>query len=202
MAQAAIPDRVDPADHWLTGRPDAPRQRGGVEANVGGPVLFVHEARFRVLNGSNVRTYRLVLLGDGAPELHRITQIGTDHGLLRAPASLPGDGLLLASAERADLLVDFSGLAPGSELTLLNAAAAPFGRLTKGMAWLTSAISVGTAAGPAAAGEVIAAGGARWGYAFAAACRAASALVDLSGLTRLTVPAPHPSPAACAEPPP
>jgi FtsP/CotA-like multicopper oxidase with cupredoxin domain len=33
---------------------------------------------------------------------------------------------VLASAERADLLVDFSGLEPGSELTLLNTAAAPF----------------------------------------------------------------------------
>jgi hypothetical protein len=33
--------------------------------------------------------------------------IGTDHGLLRTPARVPPDGLLLASAERADLLVDF-----------------------------------------------------------------------------------------------
>ena len=33
---------------------------------------------------------------------------------------------MLASAERADLLVDFSGLEPGSELTLVNTAAAPF----------------------------------------------------------------------------
>jgi spore coat protein A len=51
------------------------------------PVLEVQPAtyRFRVLNGSNARTYRLVLLRDGAPELERITQIGTDHGLLRAP---------------------------------------------------------------------------------------------------------------------
>jgi len=92
------------------------------------PLLEVRPAtyRFRVLNGSNARTYRLVLLRDGEPELHRITQIGTDHGLLRAPAPVPPDGLVLASAERADLLVDFSGLAPGSELTLLNTAAAPF----------------------------------------------------------------------------
>jgi spore coat protein A len=67
-----------------------------------------------------------VLLRDGAPELERITQIGTDHGLLRAPVSVPPDGLVLASAERADLLVDFSELAPGSELTVLNTAAAPF----------------------------------------------------------------------------
>jgi FtsP/CotA-like multicopper oxidase with cupredoxin domain len=92
------------------------------------PLLQVQPAtyRLRVLNGCNARTYRLVLLRDGAPELHRITQIGTDHGLLRTPARVPPDGLVLASAERADLLVDFSGLEPGSELTLVNTAAAPF----------------------------------------------------------------------------
>src|SRR5690348_11533377 len=92
------------------------------------PLLEVQPAtyRLRVLNGSNARTYRLVLLRDGEPELDRITQIGTDHGLLRAPVGVPGDGLVLASAERADLLVDFSGLEPGSELTLVNTAAAPF----------------------------------------------------------------------------
>jgi spore coat protein A len=92
------------------------------------PVLDVQPAtyRFRVLNGSNARTYRLVLFGNEAPELERITQIGTDHGLLRSAVSVPSDGLVLASAERADLLVDFSDLEPGSELTLLNTAAAPF----------------------------------------------------------------------------
>jgi FtsP/CotA-like multicopper oxidase with cupredoxin domain len=92
------------------------------------PTLEVHPTtyRFRVLNGSNARTYRLVLLRDGRPELERMTQIGTDHGQLRAPVALPEDGLVLASAERADLLVDFSDLAPGSELTVLNTAAAPF----------------------------------------------------------------------------
>jgi FtsP/CotA-like multicopper oxidase with cupredoxin domain len=92
------------------------------------PLLQVQPAtyRFRVLNGSNARTYRLVLLRDGAPELSRITQIGTDHGLLVTPARLPADGLVLASAERADLLIDFSDLAPGSELTLVNTAGAPF----------------------------------------------------------------------------
>jgi FtsP/CotA-like multicopper oxidase with cupredoxin domain len=92
------------------------------------PVLDVQPAtyRFRVLNGSNARTYRLVLLRDDTPELERITQIGTDHGLLRSPVPVPAGGLVLASAERADLLVDFSDLAPGSELTVFNTAAAPF----------------------------------------------------------------------------
>src|SRR5213076_415063 len=92
------------------------------------PVLEVRPAtyRFRVLNGSNARTYRLVLVHEGEPALERIEQVGTDHGLLRAPAPVPPNGLVLASAERADLLVDFSELEPGSELTLLNTAAAPF----------------------------------------------------------------------------
>jgi FtsP/CotA-like multicopper oxidase with cupredoxin domain len=82
--------------------------------------------RFRVLNGSNARTYRLVLVHEGRPALDRITQIGVDHGLLHAPTHVPADGLVLASAERADLLVDFSDLPAGSELLLLNTAAAPF----------------------------------------------------------------------------
>ena len=92
------------------------------------PVLEVQPAtyRFRVLTGSNARTYRLVLLRDGKPELDRISQIGTDHGLLRAAARVPSDGLVLASAERADLLVDFSDFESGTELTLLNTASAPF----------------------------------------------------------------------------
>jgi FtsP/CotA-like multicopper oxidase with cupredoxin domain len=92
------------------------------------PVLDVQPTtyRFRVINGSNARTYRLVLLRDGQPELDRITQIGTDHGLLGAPAPVPPDGLVLASAERADLLIDFSDLVPGTQLTLHNTATAPF----------------------------------------------------------------------------
>jgi FtsP/CotA-like multicopper oxidase with cupredoxin domain len=91
-------------------------------------VLDVQPAvyRFRVINGSNARTYRLVLLRNHEPELARITQIGTDQGLLRTSSGVPSDGLVLASAERADLLVDFSDLEPGRELTLLNTAAAPF----------------------------------------------------------------------------
>jgi len=92
------------------------------------PVLDVEPAvyRFRVLNGSNARTYRLVLVRNGKPELDRFTQVGTDHGLLRAPVGVPPDGLVLACAERADLLVDISDLEPGAELTLLNTATAPF----------------------------------------------------------------------------
>jgi o-aminophenol oxidase len=92
------------------------------------PVVEVEPTtyRFRVLNGSNARTYRLVLTRDGEPDHGRITQIGSEGGLLLTPTPLPAQGLVLASAERADLLVDFSDLAPGTELTLWNTAAAPF----------------------------------------------------------------------------
>jgi MFS family permease len=58
-------------------------------------------------------------------------------------------------------------------------------RLTEGMAWLTSAISVGTAAGSAAVGLLIDDGGARLGYILAAACGAGAALVALAGLPPL-----------------
>src|SRR5439155_19397473 len=69
------------------------------------PVLDVQPAtyRFRVLNGSNARTYRLVLMHDGRPELGRISQIGTDHGLLRSAVPVPAAWLVPASAEPTDL---------------------------------------------------------------------------------------------------
>jgi len=87
-----------------------------------GPTMY----RFRVLNGSNARTYRLVLTRDGRPDHDRVTQIGSDGGLLAGPVSIPLQGLVLASAERADILIDFSDLPLGAELTLWNNAAAPF----------------------------------------------------------------------------
>lgn len=83
--------------------------------------------RFRVLNGSNARTYRLVLLdGHGHPVPGAVKQIGTDGGLLGAPVDLPSGGLILAPAERADLLIDFRAFR-GARLTLVNTAGAPFG---------------------------------------------------------------------------
>jgi len=69
---------------------------------------------------------------------------------------------------------------------------APAGRRTEAMAWLTSAISVGVAAGSAAAGQIIDAAGARWGYAFAAGCGAAAVTSCLLGLRRLR-PVPQPA---------
>jgi predicted MFS family arabinose efflux permease len=64
------------------------------------------------------------------------------------------------------------------------------GRLTEAMAWLISALSLGTALGSAVAGQVIDSGGARWGYGFAALCGAGALLAGLAGLSQLTVPGP------------
>ena len=58
--------------------------------------------RFRVLNAANGRFFHLAL--SNGQEFH---QIGTDLGLLPAPVSLKS--LLIAPAERADLVIDFSG---------------------------------------------------------------------------------------------
>jgi len=58
--------------------------------------------RFRVLNGSNSRFLDLKLAN--GQEFH---QIGSDQGLL--PAPVPVKDLQLAPAERADVIIDFSG---------------------------------------------------------------------------------------------
>ncbi|MFL5694221.1 MAG: multicopper oxidase family protein, partial [Ktedonobacteraceae bacterium] len=82
--------------------------------------------RLRLLNGSNARIYRLVLLDEsGTPVHEQIKQIGTDGGLLGQSVDIPRNGLLLAPAERADLIVDFRALR-GQRLTLVNTAGAPF----------------------------------------------------------------------------
>jgi FtsP/CotA-like multicopper oxidase with cupredoxin domain len=75
--------------------------------------------RFRLLNGSGARTYNM-RLSNGMP----FTQIGTDTGFLREPQIL--DSLQLVPFERADILVDFSGAAPGTQIILTNDARSPF----------------------------------------------------------------------------
>jgi len=78
--------------------------------------------RFRVLNASNARFYHVVM-----PTGLKVFQIGTDGGLLDAPVRL--DDLLLAPAERADLLVDLRGAQPGASFRLENDANSPFGSI-------------------------------------------------------------------------
>jgi len=66
--------------------------------------------RFRVLNASNARIYRLALRDDRGGPLS-FSLIGTDGGLLEEARTVTE--LFVAPAERVDLLVDFSVTAPG-----------------------------------------------------------------------------------------
>jgi spore coat protein A len=109
--------------------------------------------RFLILNGSQARFYNLQLyyestLNPGEPDFSRpgpaFIQIGNEAGVLPAPVvlnspplqipincdgSVDADGpfnLLMAPAERADLIIDFSSVPWGSNLILYNDAPAPF----------------------------------------------------------------------------
>jgi len=83
------------------------------------PVLEVDAARyrFRILNASNARRYELALITGPA----KWVQIGSDGGLLGAP--LEHQTLVIAPAERFDVVLDFSQYQPGTEVTLLNKSA-------------------------------------------------------------------------------
>jgi spore coat protein A, manganese oxidase len=70
--------------------------------------------RFRVFNSCNAR-FLILTLQDG-PDFQ---QIGTDQGFLPAPVA--AKTLYLAPAERADVVVDFSGLG-GKQMILMNQA--------------------------------------------------------------------------------
>jgi FtsP/CotA-like multicopper oxidase with cupredoxin domain len=79
--------------------------------------------RFRFLDGSNARMYGLALQNGGPP----IWQIGTDGGLLDSPAKIAfPDRLFIAPGERADVIIDFTGVPLGAVFTLTNNAKAPF----------------------------------------------------------------------------
>ncbi|WP_347258286.1 multicopper oxidase domain-containing protein [Methylocaldum sp.] len=67
--------------------------------------------RFRFLNGSNARIYKLGW-SDGTP----VTVIGVDGGLLESPETFPY--VMLAPGERLDVWADFSGRPKGTELTM------------------------------------------------------------------------------------
>jgi spore coat protein A, manganese oxidase len=112
--------------------------------------------RFRILNGSQARFYNLQLYyassqDSGEPDLHksgpRMIQIGNEAGFTPFPIVLNnpptrfkvqidenGDpiastmkyNLLMAPAERADIIIDFSNVPAGSKLILYNDAPAPF----------------------------------------------------------------------------
>lgn len=79
--------------------------------------------RFRMLNGCNSR-FLILKLVTGDPTTRPgvaalpFWQIGADGGFLAAAAEL--ESLLMGPAERADVLVDFTGLPEGTEVFLVN----------------------------------------------------------------------------------
>ena len=87
------------------------------------PYLPVNRSiyRFRVINGAQSRFFHLSFPAGGPP----VWQIGTDQGLLDAAVPLT-QGLLMAPGERTDLLIDFTGAAPGEEWILRNDAPTPY----------------------------------------------------------------------------
>ena len=99
------------------------------------PYLEVEQRkyRFRFLNGSQARFYSLALADrvTSAPG-PAFYQIGTDGGylaepvLLNDPSNVHSPRLLIAPGERADVVIDFSAYAPGTEFLLRNVAKAPY----------------------------------------------------------------------------
>jgi FtsP/CotA-like multicopper oxidase with cupredoxin domain len=92
--------------------------------------------RFRFLNGCNSRFLVLKMTTSprenndsfNSPDLN-FWQIGADQGFLPAPVEL--GFLLMAPAERADVIVDFSDVSVGTEVYLVNDGPdAPFGAIS------------------------------------------------------------------------
>jgi spore coat protein A len=69
--------------------------------------------RFRILNGSNARIYKVALSTGDA-----LTQVGSDGGLLSTPVLRPA--ISVAPAERVDVVIDFSKYPVGTEIVLKN----------------------------------------------------------------------------------
>lgn len=94
---------------------------------VNGAIWPYHEVqarwqRLRITNAANTRQYHFQLRDEHGANVP-MYQIGTDGGLLGEPVELTG-GLVMGSAERADVLVDFSRYR-GQRLELVNAEVNP-----------------------------------------------------------------------------
>ncbi|MCC7450104.1 MAG: multicopper oxidase domain-containing protein [Anaerolineae bacterium] len=79
--------------------------------------------RFRMLNGSQARFYSMQMVGSNGRNLP-FTVIGMEQSLLPAPVQLTK--LVLGPGERADVIVDFTGVKLGTSYTLTNNAKTPY----------------------------------------------------------------------------
>jgi len=95
--------------------------------------------RLRLLDGSNARFYTLSFVDQATKISLPFYQIGSDGGYLTT--ATPLTSLTFAPGERADILIDFSNLAPGSTIIVRNTAKAPFPK--------------GTAADPRTVGQLL-----------------------------------------------
>ncbi len=91
------------------------------------PYLNVEPKRYRFwfINGSNARTYEMFLidpLGVAVPP--RMWVIATDGGYLDKPVQMKK--LVMMPGERYEVIVDFAGVATGTNLVLKNTAKTPF----------------------------------------------------------------------------
>src|SRR5207247_7070870 len=88
--------------------------------------------RFRFLNGSNARFYRIFLTNENG-QTFPMTQIATEGGLLAGPISIPSTenpspSFQVAPAERVEVVVNFRDFPDGTKLFFENRLAQDDGR--------------------------------------------------------------------------
>jgi len=112
-----IQDRFFNTDATLNYPPNTSGLQGDtiVVNGVAQPYLKVaaRKYRFRILNGSSARQYKLAL-SNGKP----LVQVASEGGVLPGPISQ--SSILLGPAERADVVVDFTGLPLNTQVVLQN----------------------------------------------------------------------------------
>jgi spore coat protein A len=97
--------------------------------------------RFRVLNGSNARFYKLALSNGQSFQV-----IGMEGGLLSAPVTVTS--LTLAPAERADIIINFGSLAVGTTVELRNTLVASTSSVYKVMQFKVNSTATDTSVVP------------------------------------------------------
>ncbi len=101
-----------PADHQHGFLGNVATVNGGIDSNLD---VAARPYRFRILNASNARTYRLGF-ADAAGRMFPFTLLGTDGGLLAAP--LRCTECFLPTAARIDVLLDLGGAPIGEAIVL------------------------------------------------------------------------------------
>jgi len=150
-----LQDKQFAADGKLVYSPQAVDQQMGFLGDVPlvnltpSPYLNVQTRlyRFRVLNGSNARTFRLAFVKGGQQVPY--TVIGTDGGLLERPVQ--ATEVFISSGERVDLLLDLRAAAVGDALVMQSLAFDAMDNETTGMGNTGDMGNMGNAGGMSSA---------------------------------------------------